>query len=222
MQTGTLICCPPSVFTTVAPSCSASRLTTAVKQFSSPDLSQNDVKVIHLSKPMKKTHMKDAAVIVGHQAAWPGWGDHCFWAFVSCGELSRGAPPLMKENALHHPLFFVTVFYFHPSLMGVTWMLSASCLLVCDACCGLSVGTFKAAAPAAVEPQSKTSDIKRFGRLVGHQRRLLLIGGKFVAHGVCMSEAGEAVQHLPVVGPLMRQSRLKPNYPSTLFSKTKR
>lgn len=111
--------------------------------------------------------------------------------------------------------------------MGVMWMLSASCLLVCDACCGLSVGTFKAAAPAAVEPQNKTSDIKRFGRLVGHQRRLLLIGGKFVAHGVCMSEAGEAVQHLPVfpsvvVGPLMRQSRLKPNYASTLFSKTKR
>lgn len=118
------------------------------------------------------------------------------------------AAPLLfnKERKCSSSFFFyVTVFFsfsLRPSLMSVMWMLNASCLLVCDACCGLSVGTFKAAAPAAVEPQNKASDIKWLGRLVGHQRRLLLIGGKFVAHGVCMSEAGEVVQHLPVL-PLL-------------------
>lgn len=112
------------------------------------------------------------------------------------------APLLFNKERKCSIFFFLCHSFFeislHLSLTSVMWMLSASCLLVCDACCGPSVGTFKAAAPAAVEPQNKTSDIKRLGRLVGHQRRLLLIGREFVAHGVCMSEAGEVVQHLPV------------------------
>lgn len=53
---------------------------TAVEQFSSNNLSQNDARVIQLSSAMVKTHMKQilylaVVVVVGQQAAWPGWGD---------------------------------------------------------------------------------------------------------------------------------------------------
>lgn len=59
---------------------------------------------------MKKTHMKEtlnvAVVVVGQQAAWPGWGDYCFWAFVSCGAVSSSAHPIIikKESPLSHLL----------------------------------------------------------------------------------------------------------------------
>lgn len=58
---------------------------------------QNDARVIQLSSPMEKTHINEIlnVVVVGQQAAWSGRGDHCFWAFVSCGEVSSGAPPII-------------------------------------------------------------------------------------------------------------------------------
>lgn len=147
---------------TVAPSCAAELPATAEKQFSSNNLSQNDARVIQLSSPMKKTHMKEilyvAVVIVGQQAAWPGWGDYCFWAFVSCGEVSSSAHSIIKKKALHHPPSLCHSFSLPPSLMGVMWMFAASPLLVCDACCGFSAGAFNSTPPpplAAVEPQNK-------------------------------------------------------------------
>lgn len=92
-----------------------------------------------------------------------GGGDHCFWAFVCCGEFSSSAHPITKKKANQKkPLkkLFIIPFLCHiyslpPSLMGVMWMFAASRLLVCDACCGLSVGTFKSVPLAAVEPQNK-------------------------------------------------------------------
>ena len=35
----------------------------------------------------------------GQQAAWPGWGDYCLWAFVSCGEVSSSAHPMIKKTS---------------------------------------------------------------------------------------------------------------------------
>lgn len=122
MLTVTLTCCPHSVFMIVAPSCSAVLPATAVKQFSGNNLSQNDARVIQLSSLVKKTHIKEilyvSVVVVGQQAAWPGWGDYCFWAFVSCGEVSSSAHPIIKKkNALHHPLS-LSLFFFSPSLFN--------------------------------------------------------------------------------------------------------
>lgn len=79
-----------------------------VKHFSSHDSSVKDVKVIQLFLTHEEIHMKGAIVIVGHQAVGSGWGDHCFWAFVSCGKFSNSTPPIIKDKkkkrkGLHHP-----------------------------------------------------------------------------------------------------------------------
>lgn len=106
-----------------------------------------------------KTHWKDAVVAVVHQATWPGWGDHCFWAFVVCGKFSKHTPPIIKNTKKKHALIPLLLFCFLSplvaSLIEVMWIFSSSRLLVCDACCGLSVGAFKSASPTAVEPQNK-------------------------------------------------------------------
>ncbi len=134
----------------VAPSCSAVLPETAVEQFSSNNLSNTDARVIQLSSPMKKTHINEildvAVVVVGQRAAWQGWRDYCFWAFVSCGEVSSSAHPIIKEMLFIIP-FLCHIFSPPPFLMGVMWMFAASPPLVCDACCGLSAGTFNSAPP---------------------------------------------------------------------------
>lgn len=179
----------------VAPSCSTVLPVTAVEQFSGNNLSQNDARVIQLSSPMKKTHIKEilyvAVVVMGQQAVWPGWVDYCFWAFVSCGKASSSAHPVIKKSALHHP-FSVSHFSPPPSLTGVMWMYAASPLLVCDACCGLSAGTFNSTRQQSSHTTNVSSS-ERLCRLMGQQRRLLLIGGKCTAHGVGLSRVGEVV-----------------------------
>lgn len=96
----------------VAPSFSA--VLPAEKQLSSNKLCQIDARVIQLSSPMKKTHLKEilhvTVVIVGQQAAWSGWGDYCVWAFVSCGKVSSSAHPIIKKQMFFIILFSVTCF----------------------------------------------------------------------------------------------------------------
>lgn len=134
----------------VAPHCFAVLPGTA-ERFSSNNLSQIDARVIQLSLSMKKTHMKEilyVAVIVGQQAAWSGWGDYCVWAFVSCGEVSSSAHPIIKKKQMFFIIpIFCRMFSLLSSLMGVRLMFAASPLLVCDACCGFSVGAFTSAPP---------------------------------------------------------------------------
>lgn len=78
--------------------------------------------------------------------------------------------------------------------MGVMWMFTASHLLVCDACCGLSAGAFNSAPPRQRSShRTNVSASERLSKLMGQERRLLLIGGKCAAHGVCLSGAGEVV-----------------------------
>lgn len=190
-----LICCLRSVFMIVAPSCSAVLLGTAEK-FSSNNLSQIDARVIQLSSPMKKTHMKEilyVAVIVGQQAAWSGWGDYCIWAFVSCGEVSSSAHPIIKKQTFFIIPFLCHMFSLPSSLMGVMLKFTASPLLVCDAYCGFSVGAFTSVPWQRWSHRTNVSSSEQLGRLMGQERRLLLIGGKCAAHGVCLSGAGEVV-----------------------------
>lgn len=70
--------------------------------------------------------------------------------FVSCGEVSSSAHPIIKtkKKLFIIPLLCHILSPPPPSLMGVMWMFAASPLLVCDACCGLSAGTFN----SVVEP----------------------------------------------------------------------
>lgn len=62
-----------------------------------------------------------------------------------------------KKKILPSSLYscFVIFFPIAASLIEVMCIFSSSRLLVCDACCGLSVGAFKSASPTAVEPQNK-------------------------------------------------------------------
>lgn len=137
-------------------------LATAVKQFSAINLFLN---LIVLA--VKRTHMKEIlyvdVVIVDQQAAWAGWGRSLFLGVCLLWWIFQQRPSNnKKESKPKKPLkkLFIIPFLCHiyslpPSLMGVMWMFTASRLLVCDACCGLSVGTFKSALLAAVEPQNK-------------------------------------------------------------------
>lgn len=137
-------------------------LATAVKQFSAINLFLN---LIVLA--VKRTHMKEIlyvdVVIVDQQAAWAGWGRSLFLGVCLLWWIFQQRPSNnKKESKPKKPLkkLFIIPFLCHiyslpPSLMGVMWMFAASRLLVCDACCGLSVGTFKSALLAAVEPQNK-------------------------------------------------------------------
>lgn len=137
-------------------------LATAVKQFSAINLFLN---LIVLA--VKRTHMKEIlyvdVVIVDQQAAWVGWGRSLFLGVCLLWWIFQQRPSNnKKESKPKNPLkkLFIIPFLCHiyslpPSLMGVMWMFAASRLLVCDACCGLSVGTFKSALLAAVEPQNK-------------------------------------------------------------------
>ena len=67
----------------------------AKRQFSSNNLSQNDARVIELSSPMRKTHMKANALCCFCYCGPTGWGDYCFWAFDSCGEVSSSTHPII-------------------------------------------------------------------------------------------------------------------------------
>lgn len=105
-----------------------------------------------------------AVVIVDQQAARPGRGDHfcgggvclLWWIFQQRpSNNKKKKKENEKRETLHPPFFLCHIYPPPPSLMGVMWMFAASRLLVCDACCGLSVGTFESAPLAAVEPQSK-------------------------------------------------------------------
>lgn len=137
-------------------------LATAVKQFSAINLFLN---LIVLA--VKRTHMKEIlyvdVVIVDQQAAWAGWGRSLFLGVCLLWWIFQQRPSNnKKESKPKKPLkkLFIIPFLCHiyslpPSLMGVMWMFAASRLLVCDACCGLSVGTFKSVPLAAVEPQNK-------------------------------------------------------------------
>lgn len=137
-------------------------LATAVKQFSAINLFLN---LIVLA--VKRTHMKEIlyvdVVIVDQQATWAGWGRSLFLGVCLLWWIFQQRPSNnKKESKPKKPLkkLFIIPFLCHiyslpPSLMGVMWMFAASRLLVCDACCGLSVGTFKSAPLAAVEPQNK-------------------------------------------------------------------
>lgn len=138
-------------------------LATAVKQFSAINLFLN---LIVLA--VKRTHMKKIlyvdVVIVDQQAAWAGWGRSLFlgvcllwWIFQQRPSNNKKESKPKKPSKNSSSSLFSVIFIpsLPPSLMGVMWMFAASRLLVCDACCGLSVGTFKSALLAAVEPQNK-------------------------------------------------------------------
>lgn len=134
-----------------------------------------------------------AVVIVGQQAAWLGWGDYCFWAFVSCGKVSSSAHPIIKKKKFFIIPFLCHSFSLPPSVMGVLWMFAASPFLVCDACCGFSTSHLTALPRQRSSHRTNVSSSEQLGGLMGQERRLLLIGGKCTAHGVCMSGDGEVV-----------------------------
>lgn len=145
------------------------------------------------------------------------------WAFVSCGKVSSSAHPIIKKK------LFIIPFLCHisscPSLVGVMWMFAATPLLVCNACCGLSVGTFYSAPPAAVEPQNKRVSQRVARQAHGARAASAPNWGKMrgtwsLFVGCCWG--GVTPPHFPLLlwCHWWGNCRLKPIYSSTLFPKT--
>lgn len=133
-----LICCPCSGGETARQHKFSQDDATVIQQYCESTLKGNTLFYwCGCFGPMKCTAGVQTSLIVGVALSL-----EVEWTVFSHKFLSE---PLCRQFSLSR-LF---------SLRGVLWMFAASAPLVCNACCGPSVGVFYSSLPPAVQPQNK-------------------------------------------------------------------